>query len=202
MRSLRLLAVPVLALAAAVCALPDEVPYEWDSSYSFQSNSDPPVLIMGSGTMSQGELASFFLESNPDADELKVTRLATLYIEEAAFEGINSDVAFIQMCLETGFLRFGGLVAEDQNNFCGLGATGPGYPGLFFPDERTGVRAHIQHLKAYASEDPLVGDLVDPRYHLVAPKGKAPTIYGLAGTWAADDQYGIKLAELLERLYR
>ena len=201
MRSLRLLAVPVLAFTTVACALPDEVPYEWDPSYSFQSNSDPPVLIMGSGQMSRDQLVFFFMENNSDAEEQKVTRLATLYIEEAAFEGVNADIAFIQMCLETGFLRFGGLVSEDQNNFCGLGATGPGYPGLSFPDERTGVRAHVQHLKAYASEEPLVGELVDPRYHLVAPKGKAPSIYGLAGTWAADDQYGTKLAELLEDLY-
>ena len=173
-------AVTLLALAVAVTvhALPDQL----------SGDRVPPVLIMGRGDMSPGELVSFFLESNPDADELKVTRLAALYIEEAAAEGVNADIAFTQMCLETGFLRFGGLVSEDQNNFCGLGATGPGYPGLFFPDERTGVRAHVQHLKAYASEEPLVGELVDPRYNLVEPKGKAPTIYGLAGTWAADDQ--------------
>ena len=36
-------------------------------------------------------------------------------------KGSNSDVAFAQMCLETGFLRFGGLVTMDMNNFCGLG---------------------------------------------------------------------------------
>ena len=38
-------------------------------------------------------------------------------------------------------------------------------PGLSFPDECTGIRAHVQHLKAYGSSDPLNGDLVDPRYH-------------------------------------
>ncbi len=166
-----------------------------------QPEQAPPELIMGRGLMSQDQLVSFFMEQNPDADEQKVARLAALYIEESAFEGVNADVAFIQMCLETGFLRFGGLVTEDMNNFCGLGAVSSEQSGLVFPDERTGVRAHVQHLKAYGSPDPLAGDLVDPRYQYVNPKGKSPDIQGLAGTWAADRQYGEKLADLLERLY-
>jgi hypothetical protein len=87
-----------------------------------------------------------------------------------------------------------------MNNFCGLGAIGPEQPGLSFPDERTGVRAHIQHLKAYGSAEPLRQECVDPRYRYVQPKGKAPDVFGLAGTWAADREYGVKLASLLERL--
>jgi hypothetical protein len=162
---------------------------------------NPPELIMGIGRMTRGQLVEFFMGSNPDADELRVTLLAELYMEESAFEGVNWDVAFVQMCLETGFLRFGGLVSPDMNNFCGLGAIGPEQPGLWFPDYRTGVRAHVQHLKAYASTEPLAGELVDPRFHYVSPRGKSPDIMGLAGTWAADRSYGDKLAELLERLY-
>jgi hypothetical protein len=192
MKLFALLALPVLA-----AALPDEI---GTTSYSYDTS--PPYLIMGTGQMGTDRLVSFFLDCNPGADEQEVTLLAMLYIEECAAEGVNSDIAFVQMCLETGFLRFGGLVTEDQNNFCGLGATGPGHPGHSFPDERTGVRAHVQHLKAYASTDPLNGELVDPRYHYVEPKGKAPDIFGLAGTWAADPEYATKLVDLLEILYR
>ncbi|MCK4504561.1 MAG: glucosaminidase domain-containing protein [Candidatus Aegiribacteria sp.] len=54
------------------------------------------------------------MENNPDADEQRVALLAALYIEECAFEGVNSDVAFVQMCLETGFLSFQGLVTEEM----------------------------------------------------------------------------------------
>lgn len=161
----------------------------------------PPEHIMGEGLMSRGNLVSFFMGSNPSADRESVDRLAEIYIEECAAEGVNSDVAFVQMCLETGFLRFQGLVAADMNNFCGLGATGPEEPGLSFPDERTGVRAHVQHLKAYGSTDPLNGELVDPRFRYVSPRGKSPSILGLSGTWAADCEYGGKLLDLLERLY-
>lgn len=161
-----------------------------------------PDAIMGRGVMTSERLVDFFMEHNPDADEGRVEYLAVLYLEECALEGVNSDVAFVQMCLETGFLRFGGLVTEEMNNFCGLGATGPGHPGLFFPDERTGVRAHVQHLKAYGSTEPLAGELVDPRFHYVSPRGRSTDIHGLSGTWAADREYGTKLAALLERLYR
>lgn len=161
----------------------------------------PPELIMGRGLMAREQLIRFFMDNNPGADRERVALLADLYIEESVFEGVNPDVAFVQMCLETGFLRFGGLVTAEMNNFCGLGAVSTEQRGHCFPDERTGVRAHIQHLKAYASTDPLAGDLVDPRFGYVTPRGKSPTILGLSGTWAADRQYGAKLIELLDRLY-
>jgi hypothetical protein len=160
-----------------------------------------PERIMGRGTMGVEGLTAFFLSQNPGADKQKVARLSRFYIEESQVEGVNADVAFAQMCVETGFLRFGGLVTESMNNFCGLGSIGPGQPGNSFPDERTGVRAHVQHLKGYASSEPLVKELVDPRYKYINPKGKAPTVHGLSGTWAADRQYGEKLAYMLKRMY-
>jgi hypothetical protein len=104
------------------------------------------------------------------------------------------------MCLETGFLRYGGLVTADMNNFCGLGSTGPGQPGEHFPSPRIGARAHIQHLKAYATDAPLRQDLVDPRYFYVR-YGSAPTLNGLAGSWAADREYAKKIRNILQRLY-
>jgi hypothetical protein len=162
----------------------------------------PPLStgIMGAGNVSGEQLALFLALNNPDADPEFVRVLSEYYIEEAAAEGVNHDAAFAQMCLETGFLRYGGLVTPDMNNFCGLGSIGPQEPGLLFPDARTGVRAHIQHLKAYASGEPLNRELVDPRYHYVRA-GSSPTIFGLSGTWAADKFYSVKINGILERLY-
>ena len=160
----------------------------------------PPDEIMGKGKVSGEKLAAFLLETNSGADVDFTGSLAAFYIDEAAAEGVNHDTAFAQMCLETGFLRYGGLVTADKNNFCGLGAIGPEQPGLTFPDPQTGVRAHIQHLKAYASQSPLNNELVDPRYRYVK-LGSSPTIQGLAGTWAADKLYSEKIAAILERLY-
>jgi len=156
--------------------------------------------IMGNGIVEPEKLAAFLLQINSQADKEFVLLLAGYYIEEAVAEGVNHDMAFVQMCLETGFLRYGGLVTPNMNNFCGLGAIGPEEPGLFFPDPRTGVRAHIQHLQAYASTEPLNQELVDPRYRYVK-RGSAPSIHGLTGTWAADRSYDVKLARILRNLY-
>jgi len=159
-----------------------------------------PEYIMSRGIIPPKDMAAFLLDANPDVEKTFIEDLAYTYIEECAVEGVNADIAFAQMCLETGFLRFGGLVSADMNNFCGLGATGPDQRGLIFPNPRMGVRAHIQHLKAYASEEPLKQVLVDPRFHYVR-RGSSPAINGLAGTWAADRAYADKIRGLLERMY-
>ncbi|MDR1325727.1 MAG: glucosaminidase domain-containing protein [Treponema sp.] len=160
-----------------------------------------PTYIMGTGVMSEELLTAFLFSSNPNADALFVQELAGIYIEEASIENVNHDVAFSQMCLETGFLKYGNLVTPDMNNFCGLGSIDAEHIGERFPNPRIGVRAHIQHLKAYGADEPLKQELVDPRYRWVTPKGKAPDIMGLAGNWAADPQYGEKIIVLLRRLY-
>lgn len=156
---------------------------------------------MGQGALEVEELSTFLRKSNPAVTPERAKDLAGLYVQEAASEGVNHDVAFAQMCLETGFLRFGGLVTADMHNYCGLGSIGPGQPGERFPTARIGVRAHVQHLKAYASAEPLRNALVDPRYRFVK-LGSAPSIGDLAGRWAADRDYGRKISDLLERMYR
>jgi len=159
-----------------------------------------PEYIMGKGLILPEDMTAFLLKSNPDAELEFVENLTIFYTEEAAIEGVNHDTAFAQMCLETGFLRFGGLVTPDMNNFCGLGAISPEQNGEIFPDPRTGVRAHIQHLKAYATDAPLEQELIDPRYRYVR-YGSSPEIKGLSGTWAVDILYADKINSILERLY-
>jgi hypothetical protein len=169
-------------------------------STSIPTRPDQPTEIMGRGMVSGEKLNAFLLLNNSAVDQEFTRSLANFYIEEAAVEGVNHDIAFAQMCLETGFLRYGGLVRPEWYNFCGLGAIGPDQPGLVFSDPRTGVRAHIQHLQAYASVGPLKQDLVDPRYRYVK-RGSSPAIDGLAGTWAADTRYSEKIGAILKRLY-
>ena len=151
--------------------------------------------ILDQGKLTADQLADYFVSRNTEADRAYILQFAQYYIEEAAAEGINSDVAFAQMCLETGFLRFGGLVQPEFHNYCGLGAMDAEHPGEQFPDEQTGIRAHIQHLQAYATTEDvkLVKELVDPRYNWVHKTKYIETIYQLAGTWATDPQYGEKL---------
>jgi flagellum-specific peptidoglycan hydrolase FlgJ len=185
---------PAPDFPAAEKLLPESV-----TEAAFEAAPFTGTPLLGKGSGRADTLAAFLLSANQSADQEYVLTLAAYYLEEAETDGINHDVAFAQMCLETGFLRFGGLVTPEMNNFCGLGSLGEGIPGESFPEPRIGVRAHIQHLKAYASAEPLKGELVDPRYRWVR-KGSAPSTGGLSGTWAADTRYAEKIETILERL--
>lgn len=158
--------------------------------------------LLDKGQLTANQLADYFLSQRPDYDMIEIIHFAQIYIVEAAAENINSDVAFAQMCLETGYLRFGGLVQPDFHNYCGLGAMDAEHPGCIFEDEQTGIRAHIQHLQAYATTEDveLNNDLVDPRYSWVHKTKYIQDIDGLTGTWATDPNYAIKIDGILTRM--
>lgn len=130
-----------------------------------------------------------------------VRDIVTYYLEEGAAEGVRGDIAFAQAIVETGY--FSSVIAETKNNFAGIGAvdSDPLGGAATFPDARTGVRAQIQHLRAYADKTatactvpPLHNACVDPRFHLVSPKGKAPTWNQFGnGIWATDPTYAFKI---------
>ncbi|MDR3325585.1 MAG: glucosaminidase domain-containing protein [Spirochaetaceae bacterium] len=159
-----------------------------------------PDMILGQGILGAREMADFLVSSNPDVDLAFAKNLAELYIREALVEDVNHDIAFSQMCLETGFLRFDKVVTMGMNNFGGIGSVDADNRGVRFPSILTGVRAQIQHLKAYASSAPLKHALTDPRYYHVR-FGSAPSIHGLAGTWSNDAAYGQKIKDLVDGIY-
>ncbi len=164
-------------------------------------NVSQPLPVMSCGLATSHDLVQFFLQTHPEADESEVSVIAEYYVEEAAIEGVNHDVAFCQMCIETNYLRFGGDVHRRQNNFGGIGATGNGVPGDSFDSVQIGIRAQIQHLKAYGSRRRLRRRLVDPRFAKVR-RGSARYVEGLSGYWAADLYYGAKIREKLQSLTR
>lgn len=155
--------------------------------------------IMGHGNTSEVQLMDFLKRQNPNALNL-FPDLPRLYREEGSVEGINYDVAFCQMCLETQFLRFGGELKPTQNNFGNLGAVSGGPSGAIFANARLGVRAQMQHLKAYASTEPIVLEIVDPRFRFVT-RGIAPLVAMLGGRWDADPNYGTKVLSIVRNLY-
>lgn len=125
---------------------------------------------------------------------------AQICLEEATAEGIRAEVVYAQSMHETGYLQFGGQVAPSQCNFGGLGATNDGSAGATFADVRTGLRAQVQHLKAYAGSEALTQDLVDERFDLVE-RGSAPTVIDLGGKWAVPgDTYGQALMDIVNRI--
>lgn len=155
--------------------------------------------IISNGYTSEVQL-QLFLRNNNETAIVQFPDLPKLYREEATVEGVNYDIAFCQMCLETAFLRFGGDLKSEQNNFAGLGTIGGGTEAASFESARIGVRAQIQHLKAYASLEPLVQEVVDPRFRFVT-RGIASSIEQLSGRWSADLEYGNKIMAMLKRLY-
>lgn len=135
---------------------------------------------------------------------------ARILIEEATAEGVRAEVAFSQAMHETGWLKFGGLVTAEKCNFAGLGATGNSADGAStdygrgytFADVRTGIRAQVQHLKAYASTEPLVNACVDQRFKYVT-RGCAPTVGSLGGKWAVPGNgYGESIANIMTELLK
>ncbi|MEA3505614.1 MAG: glucosaminidase domain-containing protein [Bacteroidota bacterium] len=155
--------------------------------------------IMGEGEFVAAQLCDFLLSNNKSVDSIEAINLADLYIEESKVEGVNHDIAFIQMCHETGFLRYDGVVSKNQNNFCGLGTVNQETPGEVFSSEEEGVRAHIQHLKAYASQHDLKQELVDNRFRFVK-RGVAPQLEDLTGRWAVDKLYDKKIIKLINSI--
>ncbi len=158
--------------------------------------------LIGEGLLNADELSDFFCKNNSSANRKHIKKFAQIYIDEARAENINSDVAFAQMCHETGFLNFGNLVVPEMHNYCGLGAMDSEHRGEWFESEKIGVRAHIQHLQAYATtpDVTLTKELVDPRYSWPHKAKLAHNVYDLAGSWATDPDYGKKLDRLLSQM--
>lgn len=136
-----------------------------------------------------------------------INQFAQIFYEEATAEGVRAEVAFTQCMKETGFLKYGGDVLPNQYNFAGIGATGAVH-GASFSNVRMGIRAQIQHLKAYGSISPLTNQCVDPRFNLVK-RGSAqyvewlgikenPNGYG----WATSKSYGHDIVNMVNSLLR
>lgn len=134
-----------------------------------------------------------------------INQFSQIFYEEATAEGVRAEVAFTQCMKETGFLKYGGDVLPNQYNFAGIGATGAVH-GASFSNVRMGIRAQIQHLKAYGSISPLTNQCVDPRFNLVK-RGSAqyvewlgikenPNGYG----WATSKSYGHDIVSMVNVL--
>lgn len=175
------------------------------------SNQAENTEIMGKTQATAQQMALFCRSKNaaPQLTSCSLEQLAQIFLEEGEVEGVRGDVAFAQSLHETGYFKFGGIVLPSQNNYAGIGALNGNAKGeaATFPDPRTGVRAQIQHLKAYASTDALVNACVDPRFSLVT-RGSAPFVEWLGAAdnpngkgWAVPGKgYGGKVVALLGQI--
>lgn len=175
------------------------------------STETEKTAIMGKAQATAQQMALFCRSKNstPQLTSCSLEQLAEMFIEEGEAEGVRGDVAFAQSLHETGYFKFGGIVLPTQNNYAGIGALNGNATGqaASFPDPRTGVRAQIQHLKAYASTEALVNECVDPRFSLVA-RGVAPYVEWLGAAdnpqgrgWAVPGAgYGANIVKLLGQI--
>ena len=188
--------------------------YSFDSSGKLFKEEQIGTLISGESEASIDAMVDFYKKSNKKyPQEIYASKGATnieefcqIYDEEATAEGIRAEVAFCQAMKETGWLQFGGDVKASQCNFAGIGATGGGVSGASFKDVRTGVRAQIQHLKAYANTLPLNNACVDPRFKYVK-RGSAPYVEWLGKNanpngvgWAPAANYGTSIVQMMNKL--
>ena len=162
--------------------------------------------IMGVSVATADQMKAYIKTKNPKVAQ-SVLDMVPLYLSEGAAEGVRGDIAFAQSCLETGNFAFAGsAVTLDQNNFCGMGVTANGLKGNAFSTAQLGIRAQVQHLKAYASIKPLKGECIDPRFKYVA-RGCAEVVEWLGQQenpqgkgWAAGAGYGEKIIAILNAI--
>lgn len=168
------------------------------------SGTDRYTKIMGSAVATAEQMKNYIKAKNPKVAQ-SVLDMVPLYLSEGGMEGVRGDIAFAQSCLETGNFTFSGsAVTLTQNNFCGMGVTSNGVKGNSFDTPQFGIRAQVQHLKAYASTDALKNACIDPRFRYVTrgcagyaewlgqkenPDGKG---------WAAGAGYGEKILAILK----
>ena len=182
-------------------------------AYSFNNDgylvAQSKHSIAGKTNTTVKELVAYYEKHSPiqyseyyakskDKEATTITEFCRIYIEEAAMENINVEVAFCQAMKETGWLQFGGAVKPNQFNFAGIGAIDSApQNAASFESARQGIRAQIQHLKAYANKESLVNICVDPRFNLVT-RGSAPYVEDLGGKWASDKNYGFSIVEMMK----
>ena len=171
---------------------------------SSSSGTDGYTKIMGNAVATAEQMKAYLKAKNPSVAQ-SVLDMVPLYLSEGKAEGVRGDVAFAQSCLETGNFTFSGsAVTLDQNNFCGMGVTSNGMKGNSFDTPQLGIRAQVQHLKAYASKDALKNTCIDPRFKYVT-RGCAEYVEWLGQKenpdgkgWAAGAGYGEKILTILK----
>lgn len=171
-----------------------------------ENDTNGLTSIMGTAVATVEQMVNYIREKNPNVAQ-SVIDMIPLYLIEGEAEGVRGDIAFAQSCLETGNFAFeGSAVTLDQNNFCGMGVTSRGKKGCSFETPLIGIRAQIQHLKAYASETALVNGCVDSRFRYVT-RGCAAYVEWLGQKenpegkgWATGKGYGSKILTILENI--
>lgn len=164
--------------------------------------------IAGKAVATAAQMVAYIKAKRPGVEQ-SVIDMIPLYISEGKTEGIAGDIAFAQSCIETGNFAFPQdpcKVTLAQNNFAMMGVVAADSTGESFATPQIGIRAQIQHLKAYANAEALVGVCVDPRFKYVS-RGSAPYVEWLGQQenpkgkgWATAKGYGDRILAVLAEI--
>lgn len=150
-----------------------------------------------------------FLLARPHGSysDAQVRSIARAYDATARRAGLDPLLVVAQMVLETGNLS-SEWSQPPRRNPAGIGVTGEPGKGVSFPDWDAAVTAHVGRLLAYAlakgketaAQKRLIEEALAWRPLPEPFRGAAPTLAGLAGTWAADRAYARKIARLANEI--
>ena len=181
------------------------------TSVGYSSTVTPETMkIMGYEEIDADKAITFIVnlvgEDNIDKIKLNGTSL-NFHISNtnkaAKAEDVNAYFVLAQQLLETGNLKFeNSSVKPEYYNFAGLGATdSKPNPNKFFSNYE-GQLAQVQHLKGYATKDPLKEECKDQRFTLLMDKrGTAVNAAELSNKWASNSSYGELLAEMYNQFH-
>ena len=181
------------------------------TSVGYSSTVTPETMkIMGYEEIDADKAITFIVnlvgEDNIDKIKLNGTSL-NFHISNtnkaAKAEDVNAYFVLAQQLLETGNLKFeNSSVKPEYYNFAGLGATdSKPNPNKFFSNYE-GQLAQVQHLKGYATTDPLKEECKDQRFTLLMDKrGTAVNAAELSNKWASNSAYGESLAEMYNQFH-
>lgn len=175
--------------------------------------------ILGETKISYNQLKAW-VKSKKTADPLLLTNLPSIW-RAAVKRGILPEVMCSQICVETGYFKFGGVLDASYHNTCGLKTTKGGSDKaakahMKFKSWEEGINAHADHLALYAGAKgfpkyspetkgyynekcKVNGTTKDPR-HFTYLYGKCKTVEGLSGTWATSKNYAEKILTLVKEI--
>ena len=166
--------------------------------------------IIGPGSLNVDGVLDYIKarNKNPVRNERYIKFLIEIYMEEAAVEDVNHDIAIAQMLYWTAF--FSNRQRVDSNNFGGLERTRD-WNGSFPRHLRDsgdieGIRAHIQHLRGYSSTSLKSNTTrnVDPRWDSIRHiNGNIKTFDQLYQRWSPNvTRYRYNINIILDNLYQ
>ena len=175
--------------------------------------------ILGKATATYAQ-AEAWVKSVKTANKLLLQNLPIIW-KAAEGNGINPIMMLAQVCIETGYFNFGGVIDASFHNTCGLKTTKGGgdlvaNAHMKFKSWKEGIQAHADHLGLYAGAKNCPkyspntkgylnekyranGTTADPR-HFTYLYGKYKTVESLSGSWATSKKYADDIKTMMKKI--